>query len=248
MMTSSLMHPIRNPLLRGITVVVIAGGALSGCAGFFNGYDAENQFKCKAPPGVQCQSISGVYANSQGGTSASNQAVPQEGRRATDSTSGALPLPAARNMGAGLPPTYSGAIRSEPTTIRTWVMSYKDADGDIVDQFYVYMALDSGHWMIEHAQQLVRDSYAPSRPVRAMGTGLPTAGSGSSANRPTSALPSDAADKVQDTAAGSTPAEQNNTQDPASMIQRIQEAMRRASQPGSNPPAGADETSPKPTR
>ncbi len=239
--------------MRAILAAAITTSVLSGCAGFFTGYDADNQFKCKAPPGVQCQSISGVYANAQGGGSGTGPAAPQQGRSTTGSATGALPMPAARNMGAGQPPTYSGAIRSEPTTIRTWVMSYKDTDGDIVDQTYVYMALDSGHWMIEHAQQLVRDSYAPARPTRALGTGLPSASTGlptRPASEPNGKASVHGLDAAPDIGAGTGTvggSEQSNAQDPASIIRKIQDAMRRANQPGSAAPSPADESAPQPT-
>lgn len=214
------------------------GLALSGCAGFFTGYDAESQFKCKAPPGVQCQSISGVYANSQGGGSvASPPTTIAGGRAASAAAVGTLPLPAARNMGEGQPPTYSGAIRSEPTTLRTWVMAYKDTDGDIVDQTYVYMALDSGHWMIEHAEQLVRESYAPPRPVRALGAGLPSASTGAPARAAPNETANERSTDAAGLAAGKPPADGANAQDPAAIVQRIQEAMRRASAAPATAPA-----------
>lgn len=35
--------------------------SLTGCS--FSGYDANSQFACKAPEGVLCSSMSGIYAN-----------------------------------------------------------------------------------------------------------------------------------------------------------------------------------------
>lgn len=142
---------------------LLAVVALSGC-GSMSGYDAESEFKCKAPAGVQCQSMSGVYANRKGAP---------EPEKTTGQSGNANPIPysqlttpAARNMGAGQAPTYWGAIRAEPTTLRTWVMAYRDTDGDVVDQLYVYMATDSGRWLIEHNEQTIRDNFAPARPVK----------------------------------------------------------------------------------
>ncbi|MCB0073733.1 MAG: hypothetical protein KDE20_19830, partial [Caldilineaceae bacterium] len=38
--------------------------ALSGCSSM-SGYDAKTEFACKAPDGILCESITGIYANAQ---------------------------------------------------------------------------------------------------------------------------------------------------------------------------------------
>lgn len=54
-----------------------------------------------------------------------------------------------------------GAIRSDPVVIRMWVAPWEDADGDLNDQTYVYLQVDSGRWLIEHNRAQVRREFAP---------------------------------------------------------------------------------------
>jgi len=46
-----------------IALVIIALSALSGCTSVSTGVGGTSELGCKAPEGVHCQSISGVYAN-----------------------------------------------------------------------------------------------------------------------------------------------------------------------------------------
>lgn len=250
--------------LAGMLASVLILAATSGCD-TFTGYDASSQFHCKAPAGVQCQSLSGVYANSQGGRpAATQQTSPQQqtqasargygsrGRETDASSYSQYPMlssPAARNMGEqGQPPTFAGVVRSEPTTIRTWVMAYRDVDGDIVDQFYVYMALDSGNWLLQHEEQTIREIYAPAKPTRLLGSGAKTdsdaalgkapANGALRASQPASSpsmRPASANDYGLDSTDNSeTGAEhrgsgkQSDAADPNSVVRRIQEAMQKA--------------------
>jgi conjugal transfer pilus assembly protein TraV len=54
-----------------------------------------------------------------------------------------------------------GAIRSDPVVIRMWVAPWEDADGDLNDQTYVYLQVDSGRWLIEHNRAQIRREFAP---------------------------------------------------------------------------------------
>jgi conjugal transfer pilus assembly protein TraV len=58
-------------------------------------------------------------------------------------------------------------IRSQPRILRGWIVPYEDADGDLVGDAYVFIPVDSGRWMVEHARQRIRDAYAPARPAAA---------------------------------------------------------------------------------
>ncbi len=261
MNSASSRFPAR---LAGLLASAIVLSITSGCD-TFSGYDGSSQFHCKAPAGVQCQSLSGVYANSQGGRpAATQQTVAQQadqppargyGARGRDDEAPSfsqyptLSAPAARNMGEqGQPPTFAGVIRSEPTTIRTWVMAYRDVDGDVVDQFYIYMALDSGNWLLQHEEQTIREIYAPAKPTRMLGSGAKTdsdAALGKGANggaqrqtqggntqplRPTSAsdygLDSADAGDAGTERRGSGKSSEGN--DPNSVVRQIQEAMQKA--------------------
>lgn len=56
-----------------------------------------------------------------------------------------------------------GAIRSDPTVIRLWIAPWEDADGDLNDQGFVYLQIDSGRWLIEHNRAQIRREFAPQR-------------------------------------------------------------------------------------
>ncbi|WP_186269093.1 TraV family lipoprotein, partial [Burkholderia gladioli] len=45
------------------TIFVASTALLSLTACSFSGYDASSSFACKAPEGVLCNSMSGIYAN-----------------------------------------------------------------------------------------------------------------------------------------------------------------------------------------
>jgi hypothetical protein len=60
-------------------------------------------------------------------------------------------------------PGTLGAIRSDPTVVRIWVAPWEDADGDLMDQTYVYLPVDSGRWLIEHNRQRIKREFAPMR-------------------------------------------------------------------------------------
>lgn len=76
-----------------------------------------------------------------------------------------------------------GAIRSDPTVIRMWIAPWEDADGDLNDQGFVYLQIDSGRWLIEHNRAQIRKEFAPQRMplVSVMPAGAGAAGAGSSA-------------------------------------------------------------------
>jgi len=142
------------------------GLLMAGC-GNMSGLGGSEQYGCKAPAGVQCQSVSGNYYNSVRGTTR----LPAAG-------TGAQPMPSARLMNAslsrsaGLQPDRAVAgtagfepqpLRSSPRILRLWIKPWEDADHDLVDQSYVYVRVDQGKWMLDHVQRQVRATYAPLR-------------------------------------------------------------------------------------
>ena len=42
-----------------------------------------------------------------------------------------------------------------------WLSPWEDSDGDLQDQFYLYVVVDSGQWLIEHQRAPVREGYTP---------------------------------------------------------------------------------------
>ncbi|WP_257829902.1 hypothetical protein [Burkholderia glumae] len=66
---------------RATAVIGAAVLALSACS--FTGYDASSSFACKAPAGVLCNSMSGIYANAWPTTSPISACTPAAARRPT---------------------------------------------------------------------------------------------------------------------------------------------------------------------
>lgn len=142
----------------------LVGGVafLAGCMSL-SGLNGSSSYACKAPDGVTCQSVSGTYANAV----ANN--LPAQRARATPAaaperapSSPAASTPGARNASADASPTFP--LRSAPRILRLWFKPWEDADRDLYDQGYVYVQIDSGQWLIEHAQRQIREAYAPLRP------------------------------------------------------------------------------------
>ena len=59
-------------------LTVIALAAMLGGCGSFSGLDGSSSFTCKAPDGVSCTSVSGVYANSVANNLPSSTATPAD--------------------------------------------------------------------------------------------------------------------------------------------------------------------------
>ena len=167
----------------GFVAVVIACALASGCASMA-GVGGTTQYSCKAPEGVKCDSVSGTYHNSvehnlpsqRQGSSKTDEAAPvrfdapgtNRGSAQTAEVSPALATIAVRSGVA--PPRAAYApmpLRSPARVLRLWVKPWEDSDGDLVDQFYVYVPVDHGRWLVDHAQRRIRDAYAPVRAPRA---------------------------------------------------------------------------------
>src|SRR5437660_5075727 len=159
--------------------IAIACVLVSGCASMA-GVGGTSEYSCKAPEGVKCDSVSGTYYNSvennlpsqrQSGR-ATRQDEALAAKRSVASaiytTSTLAPLTGATSSGVALPPAAytSMPLRSPARVLRLWVKPWEDADGDLMDQLYVYVPVDTGRWLVDHAQRQVRDSYAPIRPPR----------------------------------------------------------------------------------
>jgi conjugal transfer pilus assembly protein TraV len=149
---------------------VLLPWVLSGCMSM-SGLSGSSSYACKAPDGVTCDSVSGTYANavqnnlpSQRRTTAATPGTPQA-PRATDGIAGAGAAASriAVSPTAPLSPTAM-PLRSSARILRLWFKPWEDADRDLHDQGYVYVRVDDGQWLVEHAQRQIRDAYAPLRP------------------------------------------------------------------------------------
>lgn len=187
------MSPHRSFLHLMRTAACVA--PLAGCTSI-TGLDASAEYACQAPPGVQCESVSGTYAN------ALRNALPsQRPPRAPSTAPMAAPPTApaamrATSVAAALAPggiegtTAVQPIRSQPKLLRLWIKPWEDADRDLHDQGYVYVQVDSGRWLVDHAQRQIRDAYATVRPPR----------------RPAATAPADDANAQRPQAAAGIPA------------------------------------------
>ena len=165
--------------MRGVSALAACAALLlSGCANM-SGLDGTAEYGCKAPQGVQCDSVSGNYYNAiqnnlpsqrQGGvTDTAADKAPSTLRSAP--TADADPARFLRIAQPGTdnasPPTLLALpLRSQARVLRLWFKPWEDADHDLYDQGFVYVQIDNGRWLIDHAQRRIRDAYAPIRPPR----------------------------------------------------------------------------------
>ena len=148
--------------LAGLAAVSLA---LSGCVNL-SGYDAADKFACKAPDGVLCESMTGIYANAKENNLPGQRVTHAGGAGVAKSV-----VPAAQS-GVITKPIYSGTpVRTAPRVLRLWFAPWEDQDGDLHDQNYVYMQVDTGRWLIEHNRRRIQDAY---RPVSAPSVSRPT--------------------------------------------------------------------------
>lgn len=155
----------------GVALLLLAATALlAGCSA--SGLDAKTSFACKAPDGVTCMSVSGVYETSRqnalpGQLAGSSSTTPK-----ADPPAGS-PHPARLNVGTDgtsaaprRPPLTSGIpLRSAPRILRIWLAPYEDSEGDLRDQTHIYVTVDRGTWQIEHTRRAIQDRFAPIRAV-----------------------------------------------------------------------------------
>lgn len=124
-----------------LPVILCVSMALAGCASSLSGIGGSESLSCKAPAGVICTSVSGVYANSglvRGAPTgpATDKPIPY----------GANPVRLPIDVTTGRP---SNAARSSPHVLRLWLAPWEDSDGDLNDETYVHLVIDRGRWLIE---------------------------------------------------------------------------------------------------
>lgn len=136
--------------------------SLTGCM-TMSGLDGGSTFSCKAPDGVTCSSLFGIYTNAVADNLPGMQKKSHSGAAAiaaASSESNASPAAVASNI-RGRAPSAGMPIRSTQKVMRIWVAPFEDNDGDLHDQSYVYMVADIGRWNIEHSQRRIVDRYRP---------------------------------------------------------------------------------------
>jgi conjugal transfer pilus assembly protein TraV len=146
---------------------------VSGCASSMSGVGGSERYGCQAPPGVQCTSVSGVYANTlQGGPRQAAQ-PPAARERVARPNAGAAPA-----VARPIQPSTSSVntLRSNPRVLRVWIAPWEDSDGDLNEDAVVHVIVDTGRWLIEHVR--------PTSGHRVDAVAPPLAGAAEGASRP----------------------------------------------------------------
>ena len=164
-------HPVRPIWLLGCLML-----SLSGCMNL-SGLGGSSDYACKAPDGVTCTSVSGTYANAvqdnlPAQVAKRRMAAKSHGEPGTNPAPGSPQprlAPARASAQATVPPVAQSPslalpLRSSARILRLWFKPWEDADRDLYDQGYVYVQIDAGQWLIDHAHRQIRDAYAPIRP------------------------------------------------------------------------------------
>jgi len=162
--------------MKSATVFFVSTVFLSGCS--FSGLDGYSSFSCKAPNGVVCESMEGVYINAlHKNLPGQRVGSPEKGARFEqandDVKNGLLTTSFARNGAyrTMTRPLTSGApIRRAPRILRVWLNVWEDSDGDLHDQSYVYLPVDNGAWQVEHNKRRISDAFRPIRPTASPST------------------------------------------------------------------------------
>lgn len=141
---------------------------LSGCS-TLSGLDSKSKFSCKAPDGVSCSSLSGVYANAvEDNLPGLRKSHDQHDAQTQTEKPGnnkvlptAIPVPPASSAIIGHAPVSGESVYSKQKILRVWLAPWEDADGDLHDHSYFYMVADYGRWLVEHNRQRIIDWYRP---------------------------------------------------------------------------------------
>lgn len=152
---------------RSVVCVAALAGALlaAGCVSMA-GVGGTSEYACKAQPGVRCESVSGTYQNAVKKNlpgqrpSQADQPYPGAGGAAERALQPVTFAPGVQ-IAPGLAAYRTETLRSAPRVLRLWIKPWEDADGDLVDQSYVYVEVDRGRWRIDHVRREQREAFAP---------------------------------------------------------------------------------------
>lgn len=167
-MTTNLHARPRHMCLAMSGLCLAVPFTLIGCTSL-SGLSGSSDYACKAPEGVTCDSVSGTYANAIQNNLPSQRARRPAGAGPGDGPApmrGSAPAPASAASAATMttPASLASPLRSSARILRLWFKPWEDADRDLYDQGYVYVQIDAGRWLVDHAQRQIRDAYAPLRP------------------------------------------------------------------------------------
>jgi len=140
--------------------------ASAGCANLA-GVGGSADFGCQAPAGVQCESVAGNYYNALAQNLPSQRKATPSGSKETAAAATTLaPAAPSRHTLATLAsdPAGHAPLRSPPRVLRLWIKSWEDNDGDLHSASYIYVPVDAGRWLVEHATASAPNGYGPTRP------------------------------------------------------------------------------------
>ena len=164
--------------MRRLAFVIPLALTLAGCASSMSGIGGTERYACRAPEGVQCISVSGVYANSLHGAFAAPppKMLVETTAAAPVATYGATPLAPVHAAASTLTPE---TIRSKPRVLRLWIAPWEDSDGDLHEASTVHLLVDAGRWLIERVRPATsRRSFAVTPPAVIPSEPLPPKPSG----------------------------------------------------------------------
>ena len=143
----------------------------SGCSSFSGLAGSKSELACKAPDGVLCTSVSGIYANSLADALPGQQEKGQEKPETAKAAKDAAPVPAPGYFSPRdlTTPNSGDPIRMAPLVLRVWIAPWEDTEGDLHDQHYLYTVVHQGKWLIESNQQTIRDAFKPVFPLKGKG-------------------------------------------------------------------------------
>lgn len=134
---------------------------LSACVNLA-GLEGKSEFACKAPDGVVCTSVSGVYANALAGALPAQQSQSQDQAKSTRTDAVERePRPYAATVPVTSTPAPGTPLLSPPKVLRLWLAPRVDADGDLHDASYLYVMWHRGEWQIEHTRRQIQGQFTP---------------------------------------------------------------------------------------
>lgn len=150
---------------------------LSACVNLA-GLEGKSEFACKAPDGVVCTSVSGVYANALAGAlpaqQSQGQGQEQEHEQAKPTRAEAVAgetKPYGATVSVTSTPAPGTPLLSPPKVLRLWLAPRLDEDGDLHDASYLYVMWHRGEWQIEHTRRQIQRQFTPvSAPIASRAT------------------------------------------------------------------------------
>ncbi|MEX2258295.1 MAG: TraV family lipoprotein [Woeseia sp.] len=114
---------------------------LSGCAAL---PDTTLGHKCGLPEGIGCQSTQAVYDKALAGDLPGLNSIERTEFAPRPDRNAELPLTTAN--APGVPRT--NALYAPPEELRIWVNRWRDNDGDLHDDSFIYVLVGEGQWLV----------------------------------------------------------------------------------------------------